>query len=313
MIRLAANWSTTLEKLLRKIDPPVDYLKIPLERDCAQQLSAARPLRPVLLHGWGPPYRAGMREIPDADLLRELAKTSGTPYLSVHLDMQPEDFGSEDSNGEPNELEAIERITSSIRSLREITGLDVLLENCASYSWSERPAFMVSPEFIATVLEAANANLLLDLAHVRVSAYHRGETELEYLERLPLQRVREIHVSGPRLEPEGLRDRHLPLTDTDYNFLEHALTKAKFVHTITLEYAGIPDIGRTREGREIRIPRNDPSALLEQIARLDTIRKRYGGTQRTAPKLPAGWHLDRRLREQFRAQMLEQLEFAHVA
>jgi uncharacterized protein len=308
MIRLAANWSITLEKLLRKIDPPVDYLKIPLERDCAQQLEAARPLRPVLLHGWGPPYRAGMREIPDPELLRELAQSSGTPYLSVHLDMQPEDF-----DGEPNELEASERIAGSIRNLREVTGLDVLLENCASYAWSERPAFVVSPEFIATVLEAANANLLLDLAHVRVSAYHRGETELEYLERLPLHRVREIHVSGPRLEPEGLRDRHLPLTETDYNFLEHALTKAKFVHTITLEYAGIPDIGRTRDGREIRIPRNDPGALLEQLARLDTIRKRYGGTQRTAPKLPAGWHLDRRLREQFRAQMLEQLEFAQVA
>jgi uncharacterized protein len=305
MIRLAANWSTPLEKLLRKIDPPVDYLKIPLERDCASQLERARPLRPVLLHGWGPPYRAGMREIPDTDLLRTLARTSGTPYLSVHLDLQPEDF-----DGEPTESQALERVAASVRHLREITGLDVLLENSASYSWSERPNFVVSPEFIASALEAANANLLLDLAHVRVSAYHRTETDLDYLERLPLHRVREIHVSGPRLEADGLRDRHLPLTDTDYAFLEHALTRTKFVHTLTLEYGGIPDVGHTRDGRELRIPRNDPSALLEQLARLDTIRKRHGGTQRTAPKLPAGWHLDRRLREQFRAQMLEQLEFA---
>jgi uncharacterized protein (UPF0276 family) len=291
MIRLAANWSQALEKLLRKVHPPVDFLKIPLERDARAQLAQARGLRPVLLHGWGPPYRVGMSEIPAPDELRELILTSGTPYLSVHLDVQPEDF-----EGEISPERALERVRTSVQSLREITNLEILLENMPTYAWSERPRFVTNPEFIAAALERSGAGFLLDIAHARVAAHHRRQDALAYLNSLPLERALEIHVSGPRLEHDGLRDRHLPMTDTDYALLEGVLERAKRVQTITLEYGGIPDAGKTRDGLDMRFNRNDPAALLEQLGRLDTIRKRVSGTLRTAPTLPQGWHLDRRRR-----------------
>jgi hypothetical protein len=66
------------------------------------------------------------------------------------------------------------------------------------------------------------------------------------------------------------------------------------VQTITLEYGGIPDLGHTRSGQQIRIPRNDPSVLLENLAKLDTLRKRLAGKLHQAPRLPLGWHIDQR-------------------
>ena len=289
MIQLAANWSTALEKLLRKINPPLDYLKMPLEREARLTLNAARALRPVLLHGWGGFYRTGMPEIPQPGVLMELVKASGTPYVSVHLDVQPEDFEV------PVTREmALERVVKSVNSLRELTGLEVLLENVAHYAWSERPSFVTDPAFIAKCLELSGAGFLLDLAHARVSAHHRSEDAREYLNALPLEKIKEMHVSGPRLEADGLRDRHLPLSELDYMLLEEMIAKAPNLKVLTLEYGGISDLGKTSDGREIRIPRNDSGALLEQLGRLDTIRKRASGMLRRAPTLPAGWHLDKR-------------------
>ena len=251
MIQLAANWSTALEKLLRKINPPLDYLKMPLEREARLTLNAARALRPVLLHGWGGFYRAGMLEIPQPGVLLDLVQTSSTPYISVHLDIQPEDFDTTLTR----DL-ALERVVKSITTLKKLTGLEVLLENVAHYAWSERPSFVTDPAFIAECLEISNAGFLLDLAHARVSAYHRGEEARDYINALPLDKVKEIHISGARLEADGLRDRHLPLSELDYILLEEVIAKTPNLKVLTLEYGGISDMGKTSDGQEIRIPRN---------------------------------------------------------
>jgi uncharacterized protein len=291
MIQLAANDSSALRSLLTKVNPPVDYLKLPLKRELLSSLQLARVLRPVLLHGWGSaPYRAGMAEVPEAESLQALAAASGTPFISVHLDVQPEDLERLTPGA------ALERVAESVERLRELTNLPILLENVAQYEWSERPSFVTDPNWISAALEISGAGFLLDLAHARVSAYHRHEHELEYLEALPLESITEIHLSAPRLETDGLRDRHLPMQARDYELLERVLLRATSVKLLTLEYGGIPDVGHTRAGMEIRIPRNDSGALLEQLAHLDTIRKRLNGALRAATRLPEGWHIDARRR-----------------
>jgi hypothetical protein len=114
------------------------------------------------------------------------------------------------------------------------------------------------------------------------------------MDALPLESILEIHTSAPRLELDGLRDRHLSMQQCEFDWLEWVLVRATKTKTITLEYAGIPDIGHTRDGREIRIPRNDSGLLLENLAKLDLLRKRLAGKLREAPRLPQGWHLDQR-------------------
>ncbi len=288
MIALSANDSSALRSLLRKINPPLNYVKVALEKDLDLQLESARALRPVLLHGCGDHWRIAMSQLPNLERLQRWIATSNTPYLSLHLDIQPEDMAHLTPGA------ALERIAENVAQLADSTGLPILLENVAQYAWSERPKFVTDPHWITAALEISGANLLLDITHARVSAYHRNEDAESYLAALPLERTIEIHTSAPRMESEGLRDRHLPMQQTEFDWLEWAITRTPALQTITLEYGGIPDIGHTREGREIRIPRNDPSALLENLAKLDTLRKRLAGKLREAPKLPQGWHIDQR-------------------
>jgi uncharacterized protein (UPF0276 family) len=95
------------------------------------------------------------------------------------------------------------------------------------------------PEVITTICNEADIGLMLDLAHLRVAAWHRKEEVDNYLEAMPLNRVREIHVCGPATDPEHgyLRDRHLEMQETDYNLLLNTLTLTDPV-VVTLEYGG---------------------------------------------------------------------------
>jgi uncharacterized protein len=288
MINLAANDSSALRGLLRKINPPLDFVKVALERDLETQLVSARSLRPVLLHGCGDFWRVGMPELPNLERLQNWIATSQTPYVSVHLDIQPEDLVHSTPGA------ALERIAENVQALRQATGLEVLLENVAHYAWSERPRFVSDPKWIKAAIEVSDSGLLLDIAHARVSAQQRGECAEDYVAALPLSAVREIHTSAPRMEADGLRDRHLGMEQPDFDWIEWVLTQTQNVQTITLEYGGIPDVGHTRSGQQIRIPRNDSSVLLENLAKLDTLRKRLSGKLRQAPRLPQGWHIDQR-------------------
>ena len=76
---------------------------------------------------------------------------------------------------------------------------------------------------------------MLDLAHARVSAARLGFDINDYLSRLPLDRVQQLHVSGPRWQGETLVDTHDPLLDEDYALLG-AILRVITPHVLTLEY-----------------------------------------------------------------------------
>jgi uncharacterized protein (UPF0276 family) len=94
------------------------------------------------------------------------------------------------------------------------------------------------PAFICDVLEATGCDLLLDLAHAQVSASWLGADVEEMLEQLPLERVREVHVSSPRPSAGNsahLDDVHETLTERDYELLRWVLGRAA-PRAVVLEY-----------------------------------------------------------------------------
>src|SRR5262245_30409451 len=94
MLSLAANGYADLYTLLQREDVPIDYIKCPLSPNSRAEVARALAYRPVILHCWGPPgYSATRPQIPEPQLLTELAQSSGTPFLSVHLDYRPESDG----------------------------------------------------------------------------------------------------------------------------------------------------------------------------------------------------------------------------
>ena len=262
MIALAANGSPILKELLDADEISLDYVKCPLSGRSREEVSQFRPYRPVLLHGWGPVHWIGQRGVPEPDLLRELMAVSGSPYVSTHLDARPKDF-----DGELTPARALARVHVHVAALGEITGQDVLLENVPYLRGGPSPRFTTDPNFIAEALAASSAKFLLDLAHAKVSAWHRGEEFGDYLNALPLAAAQELHLSRPRLEADGMRDRHLPLEEDDYALLESLLPRLPRLRMVTLEYGGLDDGGP--DG--VKIDRNDPDALRDQLRRLHTL------------------------------------------
>lgn len=263
MIALAANGYHELYSLLDEGKELVDFIKCPLSPNSREEVEKARNYWPVLLHGWGPPgYTVTNPNIPEPDLLAELVQTSGTPFLSVHLDITLED------GEELDRQQVIDVVSQSVADLKRISGLDVLLENVPWYPWQKRPRAITDPDFISEVIIASDAYLLVDTAHAQVAAWHRGDDIHDYLSGLPLDRALEVHTSGPRMADEGLRDRHMDLRPEDYELLEFTLDRTPLVKNLTLEYAGRRE--RTAHYNEP----DGPEMLEKQLMNLDAIRRR---------------------------------------
>jgi uncharacterized protein (UPF0276 family) len=199
------------------------------------QLTALCAAHPALLHvSRGVIWPRGERWI--AAQLR-LARQVDTPWTSVHLDI-----------GLPYAIYRWPLTALLPRSLAERwavrtlqrwaaqSPVPLLAENTPPWK-RDRPAYVVDPAFITRVIEGADCRLLLDLAHARVSAHMRGQPARDYIAQLPLDRLIEIHVSGPRPSPVDGRlvDAHEPLQEEDDALLAWVLERVR-PQAVTLEY-----------------------------------------------------------------------------
>ena len=92
-----------------------------------------------------------------------------------------------------------------IREISEVLERPLCVENISYYADIDGP---VDPrreaEFIWQVIEAADCGLLLDVNNVAVNAENFGFDAWEFIDSLPLERVRGMHVAGgQRLEHPG--------------------------------------------------------------------------------------------------------------
>jgi uncharacterized protein (UPF0276 family) len=230
-IWLAANGGNEhIEALLASGAVHVDRLKV------GAWIGDDPLARPALLHiSRGAIWPRGRRWI--AEQVR-LTRLVDAPWASVHLDI-----------GLPYAIYRRPLTALLPRSLAEHwavrtlqcwaaqSPVPLLVENMPRWS-RDRPAYVVDPAFISRVIEDAGCRLLLDLAHARVTGYMRGQPAREYVAQLPLDRLTEIHVSGPRPSPvDGqLLDVHEPLQEEDYALLAWVLDRVQ-PQAVTLEYS----------------------------------------------------------------------------
>jgi uncharacterized protein (UPF0276 family) len=207
------------------------------------QLAAVRAQRPVLLHlDDGVIWPRSRRW---AAARAALARRADTPWLSVHLDLGWTFLAYRWPGPSPIPRALARRwAVRSVHRLQDacqtsVSGrTPVLVENIPHWSRS-RPSYTADPAFIAGVVEESGCNLLLDLAHARVAAHYQREPVRDYLARLPLDRLVEIHVSGPRPGPypDGrLIDAHQPMLEVDYDLLAWVLAHSR-PQAVTLEYS----------------------------------------------------------------------------
>lgn len=88
------------------------------------------------------------------------------------------------------------RIADRVRRAEDSLGRRMVVENVSYYVHPGRPE-LEEADFIAEILERAGCGLLLDLNNLDVNAENHRFDRWEWLARVPLERVVEIHVAGP--------------------------------------------------------------------------------------------------------------------
>jgi uncharacterized protein len=93
---------------------------------------------------------------------------------------------------------------SRVREASDRLERPLAVENI-SYYFVPGQAQMRDQDFVAEVVEAADAPLLFDVNNLYVNAENHGFDTIEYLDRIPFERIVELHVAGHEIkEEEGL-------------------------------------------------------------------------------------------------------------
>ncbi|MBR4110406.1 MAG: DUF692 family protein [Clostridia bacterium] len=165
----------------------------------------------------------------DVELQKEYYAKGKTPYISLHINTNDEEIKSEE--------ETLKIIVQNVEKVKETFGMEVLLENVPARYDERQKDFLSSPEFITKVINETDCGFLFDIGHAKQAVDILKIPFEEYVSRLPMNRLVEIHLSGVNVAEDGLVwALHRKMNEEDYKFLEDAIKKYDTLQTITLEY-----------------------------------------------------------------------------
>ena len=218
----------------------IDYLETggPLTEGAVAQF----PDQPFLLHNsvydWSLGHPDALSQDNVVEITHKALAMTRTPWFSIHLGFSAAEVGFDGwMQARSPVLDRDELLTNMCRnidSLRELIDVPIILENL-DYCPGGAYEYICEPDFITAVIEKSNVGMLLDLAHAQVSAVRLGMPVEEYLAQLPLKRVWQLHISGPRWANDTLNDWHEDLREEDYALLQNVLRQTN-PKALTLEY-----------------------------------------------------------------------------
>ena len=162
---------------------------------------------------------------------------------------QPESFSEHlawSSHGEiyyndllplPYTEETLARISEHVDQVQSALGRQMLLENPSTYVLFAEST-IPEVEFLRAIAERTGCGLLLDVNNVFVSAKNHDTDALAYLERFPLDRVKEIHLGGHDEQADDtgaplLIDAHgTPVAEPVWALYAHVISRAGPIATL---------------------------------------------------------------------------------
>jgi uncharacterized protein len=167
--------------------------------------------------------------------------------------------------------EAAAHVAARVRRTQDILGRRIAIENVSYYT--PVGARMSEIDFINTVLQQADCQLLLDVNNIYVNSInHRYDAEA-FLRALPRERVAYFHVAGHYDEADDLKvDTHgAPLIEPVWTLLERAYAHVGAVPTLLERDFNFPPL----------------SELLAEMARIRRLQDAAGATRHVVPPLVA--------------------------
>ena len=193
--------------------------------------------------------------------LRALLEAVGAPFHSEHLCFGGvDDTFLHDLLPLPFNREAVRTAAARARELRDAIERPLAIENISYYADPLDPGGWTEPDFLLEVLDAADAALLLDVNNVYVNSLNHGFDPRAYIDRIPRERVVQIHVAGHFTGKDGvIIDTHgEPVCEGVYDLLGYTIARLGPVPVLLERDQNVPPLDE----------------LLAEVRRLSTIYER---------------------------------------
>ena len=134
----------------------------------------------------------------------------------------------------PFNREAIETLCRNIAEVRRWIEAPLILENI-TYTVNLPFSDMDEASFLAEVLERSDCGLLLDVTNVYTNSVNHGYDPVAFIERLPPERVVQLHFVGGHWREGVLVDSHSQPTPPQVWSLMEEVMKRMAVRSVVLE------------------------------------------------------------------------------
>ncbi|MCL4108963.1 UNVERIFIED_CONTAM: hypothetical protein GTU68_008158 [Idotea baltica] len=163
---------------------------------------------PIALHGLS--LDIGGPDPIDTELVRsvrDLMNDIRIPIYSEHLTYCAADGHLYDLLPIPFTEEAVHHVVARVRQVQDIIGMPLALENASYYAQSFTE--LSEAEFINAIVNESGCDLLLDVNNVYVNSINHNYDAEAFLDSLPLDRARYVHIAGHFDEADDLKvDTH---------------------------------------------------------------------------------------------------------
>ncbi|MCU0514616.1 MAG: DUF692 family protein [Anaerolineae bacterium] len=257
-MQFAINYSPEAAALLAEGAITLDVFKCP---DWPHLVAEARQQRPVYIHF---PIVLGRQSVHTLDLvaIETWLAGTGTRYVNTHLEALAQFFPPP-----PSLTRLLEAVLPELERLVQVFGKErVLVENVPYLPPMVERGLLplaVDPPTIRAVVEAADCGFLLDVSHAAICCEAFGTDFATYTAGLPVERLRELHITGLGYDPAGIRTDHLELLEPDWQRLDYVLAQIRAgawgtPTVLAFEYGGIGEPFAWRSRREViaaQVPR----------------------------------------------------------
>lgn len=174
-----------------------------------QRAEKVRQDYPITLHGVG--MSLGSADPLNTDYLKRLkvlADRLEPHYVSDHIAWVSVDGKyTHDLLPLPYNQDMLQHLSDRIQQVQDYLGRTILIENPSSYL-SFDSSDMGEADFINQLSLSSGCELLLDVNNIYVSAMNHGFDPYQYLESIPQDKVKEIHLAGYEQMDGYLFDTH---------------------------------------------------------------------------------------------------------
>lgn len=205
-------------------------------------LNRIREHYPLVLHGVS--LSIGSGDAINFEYLKKiktLAASIQPAWISDHLCWTGvHGFNMHDLLPLPYTEESLKHIVDKIKKVQEFLGRQILLENVSSYI-EYQASSMKEWEFLAAVAKQADCYILLDINNIYVNSINHQFNPLEYLNAIPVDRVRQFHLAGHKNCGTYIIDTHdAPIIDSVWSLYKAAIRRFARVSTMIERDDNIP-------------------------------------------------------------------------